>query len=341
MYAICGFGMGTAQGAEVPETPRVDSAVMSKPQPHETSKAVIWYDDFDGEEKNYPESSGGLDEKQTFGGQGKFMLCLYEKGSRGVGGRKVFFGDGPAYKPVNSGKQYDGIYWRIYVKHQYGWAGGGPAKLSRATSIVSPRWAQAMIAHVWSSGEALTLDPATGVRGEEVVTRKYNDFEMLKWLGNKPTSKFKLHSTEESGRWVCVEARAKLNTPGQSDGLNQLWLDGKLEAERKNLDWRGSYTGHGINAVFLEAYWNSGSPVTQSRWLDNFVISTEPIGPVVLKLDDKIRECWDEFIHGYGTDSIDISLIPKVAGLIAIAYSGFSDFEKRIKIGIELLSNAP
>lgn len=97
----------------------------------------------------------------------------------------------------------------------------------------------------------------------------------------KPTSKFRLHSTEESGRWVCVEARAKLNTPGQKDGLNQLWIDGKLEAERRNLDWRGSYTEHGINAVFLEAYWNSGSPVTQSRWIDNFVISTEPIGPVV------------------------------------------------------------
>jgi len=281
MCAIYVSGMGTAQGAEAPETPRIDSVVMTKPQPHETSEAVIWYDDFDGEEKNYPESSGRLDKKQAFGGQGKSMLCLYEKGSRGVGGRKVFFGDSPAYKPVKSGKQYDDIYWRLYVKHQYGWTGGGPAKLSRATSIVSPRWAQAMIAHVWSSGEALTLDPATGVRGDKVVTRKYNDFEMLKWLGNKPTSKFKLHSTEESGRWVCVEARAKLNTPGRKDGLNQLWIDGKLEAERRNLDWRGSYTGHGINAVFLEAYWNNGSPVTQSRWLDNFVISTEPIGPVI------------------------------------------------------------
>ncbi len=281
MCAIYVSGMRTAQGAEIPEVPRIDSVVMAKPQPHETSEAVIWYDDFDGKEKNYPESSGGLDEKQAFGGQGKSMLCLYEKGSRGVGGRKVFFGDSPAYKPVNPGKKYDDIYWRIYVKHQYGWTGGGPAKLSRATSLVSSHWAQAMIAHVWSSGEALTLDPATGVRGDKVVTRKYNDFEMLKWLGNKPTSKFRLHSTEESGRWVCVEARAKLNTPGQKDGLNQLWIDGKLEAERRNLDWRGSYTGHGINAVFLEAYWNSGSPVTQSRWIDNFVISTKPIGPVV------------------------------------------------------------
>ena len=206
---------------------------------------------------------------------------MYEKGTRGTGNRKVFFGDSPTGKVVRKGQSFDDIYWRVYVKHQHGWTGGGPAKLSRATSIVSPSWAQAMIAHVWSSGEALTLDPATGVRGDQVVTTRYNDFPNLRWLGNKPASQFKLHSTEESGRWVCVEARAKLNTPGKKDGLNQLWIDGRLEAERKNLDWRGSYTGHGINAVFLETYWNDGSPVTQSRWIDNFVISTKPIGPVV------------------------------------------------------------
>ena len=113
------------------------------------------------------------------------------------------------------------------------------------------------------------------------MTSRYNDFANLRWLGNKPASQFRLHSTQESGRWVCVEARAKLNTPGRRDGLNQLWIDGRLEAERKNLDWRGNYTEHGINAVFLETYWNDGSPVTQSRWIDKFVISTNPIGPIV------------------------------------------------------------
>jgi len=279
--AVWSSGIGTAQEGDAPDVPRIDSVVMARQQPHQTDESVIWYDDFDGEEKNYTESSGGLDDQQAYGGQGQSMLCYYEKGKRGVGNRKVFFGDSPTGKVVNKGKQYDDIYWRIYVKHQYGWIGGGPAKLSRATSIVTPKWAQAMIAHVWSSGEALTLDPATGIRGDKIVTSRYNDFGNLKWLGNKPTSRFKLHSTEESGRWVCVEARVKLNTPGEKDGLNQLWIDGRLEAERTGLDWRGSYTKHGVNAVFLEAYWNRGSPVDQSRWIDNFVISTQPIGPVV------------------------------------------------------------
>lgn len=278
--AVWSSGIVSVRGDDAPEVPRIDSVVMAEPQPHKSDEAVIWYDDFD-EEKRYTESKGGLDERQAYGGQGRSMLSHYEKGTRGIGNRKVFFGDSPTGKVVNAGEHYDDIYWRIYVKHQYGWTGGGPAKLSRATSIVSPRWAQGMIAHVWSSGEALTLDPATGVRGDTVVTQRYNDFDNLRWLGNKPVSQFKLHSTEESGRWVCVEARAKLNTPGKEDGLNQLWIDGRLEAERTGLNWRGSYTGHGINAVFLETYWNRGSPVTQSRWIDNFVISTKPIGPVV------------------------------------------------------------
>ncbi len=279
--SICAVSERSTHAEDVPESPRIDSVVMSLVQPQASDEAVIWYDDFDGPEKAYTESQGGLDDAQAFGGRGRSMLTVYERGTRGTGNRKVFFGDSPTGRVVRRGQSFDDIYWRIYVKHQHGWTGGGPAKLSRATSIASPRWSQAMIAHVWSSGEALTLDPASGVRGDQVVTTRYNDFSNLHWLGNKPVSQFPLHSTQESGRWVCVEARAKLNTPGKKDGLNQLWIDGRLEAERKNLDWRGSYVQHGINAVFLETYWNSGSPVTQSRWIDNFVISTEPIGPVV------------------------------------------------------------
>lgn len=278
---LIGLALGGTVRGQVGWRPRIDSVEMAAVSPLASDPAVIWYDDFDGPAKAYTESQGPVDRDHGFGLGNGSMLSHYDKGSRGAGNRKVFFGDSPTGKVVHRGQKYDEIYWRIYVKHQSGWTGGGPAKLSRATSIVTARWAQAMIAHVWSSGEALTLDPASGVRSGEVVTTRYNDFPNLHWLGNKPTSKFKLHSTEESGWWVCVEARAKLNTPGKKDGVNQLWIDGRLEAERTNLDWRGMYEKHGINAVFLETYWNQGSPVTQSRWIDNFVISAEPIGPVV------------------------------------------------------------
>lgn len=178
--------------------------------------------------------------------------------------------------------RFDEVYWRIYVKHEHGWM-GSPAKMSRATSIVSEGWQQAMIAHVWSGEDnSLNLDPASGIKGQSdsIITTKYNDFDHLRWLGNKPNSAFRISSAGESGYWVLVEAGAKLNTPGQSDGSCTLWIDGRLEAERKNLNFRGKYTKHGINAIFLESYWNSGAVKTEGRWYDNFVVSTNPIGPV-------------------------------------------------------------
>lgn len=277
-----------AEPATRPTTPRVESVVPSKQQPQTDAKSTIWYDDFDGPVKAYTEGAADADPSQGFGGAGASMLCLYEQGQQGKGNRKVFFGDSPTGKVVRRGEHFDEIYWRIYVKHQDGFLAGkatpelgGPDKMSRATSIVANPWKQAMIAHVWSTGDTLTLDPATGVRDGQVVTNHYNDFANLRWLGNKPTASFPIHSASESGWWVCVESRAKLNTPGKKDGVNQLWIDGKLEAERTNLDWRGTYTKHTLNGVFLEAYWNRGSPITQKRWYDNFVISTEPIGPVV------------------------------------------------------------
>lgn len=273
--------------------PRIESVVPLEGQPQATAATCIFFDDFDGEPKPYTESQGGLDEQVAFGNRGRSMVCLYEQGQRGVGNRKVFFGDAPTGTVLRKGESFQDVYWRIYVRHQEGWTGGGPAKMSRATSIVSPRWNQAMILHVWSSGEALTLDPASGVRGDAVVTTRYNDFPRLKWLGNKPVSQFPISSTAEAGWWVCVEARAKLNTPGQADGVAQLWIDGRLAAQRENMNFRGGYDGHGINAVFLESYWNSGSPVTQRRWYDNFVIATEPIGPVLCPVNPTLlKTAW-------------------------------------------------
>lgn len=273
-----------ASSGERPLPPRIESIVMAENQPHENDPHVIWYNNFDEEarQSQYPEKGGELTARVNFGGSGKSLEMNYPRGSQGKGGRKVFFGDSPTYPKhvLRRSESFDDVYWRIYVKHPMNWQGGGPAKLSRATSLVPPGWRQAMIAHLWSSGEALTLDPASGVKNGRVVTTRYNDFTNLRWLGNRPASEFKLHGRDGLGWWVCVEARAKLNTPGKKDGINQLWIDGKLESERTQLDWRGTFRERGINAVFLEAYWNQGSPVDQARWIDNFVVSTEPIGPV-------------------------------------------------------------
>jgi len=44
------------------------------------------------------------------------------------------------------------------------------------------------------------------------------------------------------------------------------------------LDRGRSLSAYGINAVFIENYWNKGAPVVQERYLDNFVVSRARIG---------------------------------------------------------------
>ncbi|MCF6224609.1 MAG: hypothetical protein L3J34_12925, partial [Flavobacteriaceae bacterium] len=224
---------------ETVEIPRIDFMEMSETQSHESNPNTIWFDDFSSK-KEYMDSNGKIDTDVNFGIDGGSADFGFNKGDvDGKGNRKVAFGDFPGSSAtIKNGEQFDEIYWRIYVKHEYGWE-GSPSKMSRATSIVSNKWQQAMIAHVWSgAGNSITLDPARGIDGQtdKIKTTKYNDFDNLFWLGNKPNSNFKISATEESGYWVLVESRVKLNTPGKDDGINELWIDGRLEIERKNLN---------------------------------------------------------------------------------------------------------
>ena len=106
----------------------------------------------------------------------------------------------------------------------------------------------------------------------------YNDFANFDEIGNVDgiTSIFdSLHDDT----WYCIEAHVRLNDPGQSNGVQEFWIDGQLEARQDGLDFVRSYTDYAINAIFFENYWDSGSMRTQERYFDNIVVSTEPIGP--------------------------------------------------------------
>lgn len=268
---------------EKPAPAAIEGVELAARQPHE---GAIWYDNFDAHDPKawrYMEpgpEQAGLTTREALGGKGGSMECFYRKGQQGSGNRKLVFGDSPVGRPLRREEKFDDVYWRIYVKHPRGWVGAGPDKMSRATIFAGSNWSQAAILHVWGGGPNLTLDPATGVRGDQLVTTRYNDFANLKWLGNSPGGKFPIHAAGGLGRWVCVEARMKLNTPGQKDGAAALWVDGRLDAERHGMNFRGGYSARTINAVLLEAYWNNGSPVDQARWYDDFVVSPKPIGPL-------------------------------------------------------------
>ena len=70
----------------------------------------------------------------------------------------------------------------------------------------------------------------------------------------------------------------KLNSSDQANGVQEYWIDGHLEVRDASLNFVRDYTEYGINAIFFENYWSSGSPIQQARFFDNMVVSTQPIG---------------------------------------------------------------
>jgi len=208
------------------------------------------------------------------------MRAKFQSGEVSAGALHLAFGRVPdAYfnKGIRPGEDFRDIYYRVYMRNQAGWT-GSPAKLSRATVFAGSNWSQAMIAHVWSSGNYLLVDPASGVDNNgNVVTIKYNDFDNLHWLGYK-RGVTPIFAPQNADRWFCIEAHVRLNDPGQSNGVQEFWINGNLEARRTGLNFVGTYADYGINAVFLENYWNAGSTKLQERYFDSFVVSTKRIG---------------------------------------------------------------
>ena len=251
----------------------------------------IWCDDFEQDRLDayfeYDESDGSFVREQGAGRDGSpGMQATFDQGQVGAGSLHLAFGQTPSsyFEPVDDGTEnYREIYWRVYLRHDADWQGGGGDKFTRATVFANGDWAQAMIAHLWSGGDDpgwnyLVADPASGTdEAGNVQTTEYNDFDNLRWLGAE-RGETPLFDSQHVGTWYCIEAHVRLNDPGSENGVFEFWVDGERETRIEGMNWVGDYDEYGLNAVFLENYWNDGSPVEQSRAFDNFVVSTSRIG---------------------------------------------------------------
>ena len=253
----------------------------------------IWCDDFDSNRlASYFEvdsADGSFTRTNGVGNNGSYgMRARWSIGQVSAGALHLALGltPQPYIRSADAGgARHRDLYWRIYLRNQAGWVGGGGDKLSRAFVFASPAsFAQAMIAHVWSGDDdsnyenVLALDPARGTDANGILrTTGYNDFANLSFLGIA-NGTVNLFAPSNVGIWHCIEARARLNDAGMNNGVTELWIDGVMDASRSGLNFLGSFDTYGLNAIYLENYWNAGSPAAQERYFDNFVVSTSRIG---------------------------------------------------------------
>ena len=243
------------------------------------------------------------------------------------GSLHVFFGAVPPgsseFKSIAAQGEYlTEVYARFYFKCDERWDFGGADKLCRITSLQGSNYSQAMIAHIWSTGHRdegtrptghyLALDPASGVdvlggnaqtlragganypaTNKRLLTTRYNDFPNLSWTGARRMS-IPFFDADHVGQWYCIEMHVKLNDPGQSNGIYEVWVDDVLQVSLKSMNWIGDCEVgpgkfYGINAFYLENYCNGGVKGNQARYFDNLVISREKIGMATLTYSDGSR----------------------------------------------------
>jgi hypothetical protein len=206
------------------------------------------------------------------------MEVDWQENLEGPGGLHVTFGDNPAGSLYRDGEDFNDIYTRMFVKHQAGWTGTPGGGMMSVTSNYLADNSQAMNVGLGSGlVDALSAQPSSCVQGGTPICTGWNDYDNFAWLAPLP-GVTPIFSTEDSGNWRCVELHVELNTPGQSDGVVEFWVDGNLENSARDLDLRGSYTDHGINKVLFFNWWTGGAPTAQLRWFDDLAIATERIG---------------------------------------------------------------
>jgi hypothetical protein len=81
-------------------------------------------------------------------------------------------------------------------------------------------------------------------------------------------------------RWFCLEMMVKMNAPDKADGELRLWVDGKPVYAKTDLRWRTDPSVH-IGRAFDMVYRSKPFPHDSTYWVDNRVIATEYIGPMV------------------------------------------------------------
>jgi hypothetical protein len=78
------------------------------------------------------------------------------------------------------------------------------------------------------------------------------------------------------GKWLCVEQRVRVNTPGADDGELAVWLDGALYLHYTGFRWRSSDAVR-IKRVSLLVYVHE-SARTNRVWFDDVVVATGYVG---------------------------------------------------------------
>lgn len=235
--------------------------------PNPNGIPLIYSDPLDNPvNSNFFESAGF---SYTSDGTGSFVRATLETGEVDGGSMKLAIGATPdSYLAgvADTTKKYDDLEYTIDVR--ISGAGGDPQKMIRVAGFVVADWTEAFVSHAWEP-DVLNLAPVSAIDASNaVVGAGYNDTtawddisdapDNSGWLGNQTVT-----DNIVDGEWHTLRIRQKLNTVGNADGILWCSIDGVVQKNLTNMNWRKSWDGdYYWNVLLLEHYINAGASDT-------------------------------------------------------------------------------
>ncbi len=180
-------------------------------------------------------------------------------------------------------QEVQNIYFRYYRKNSTGFSYSGQKVLTfnRCCNTGGIFWGG--LGFNIGQGSASTAAPAIGITNNLLGATQQifgqnlgNDIAMT------------------SGNWFYFEVHIKLNTPGNADGIFEMWINNcgsagnacgaspVLRARYTNVNWGKTATNGGIGSIWTENWANNADGVGSNgtEWYDNVKISV--VGPIGL-----------------------------------------------------------
>ncbi|HET9013432.1 MAG TPA: Ig-like domain-containing protein [Gemmatimonadaceae bacterium] len=205
-------------------------------------------------------------------GGSHYLDVTYPAGSEAAGWLTRFFMPG-----------YDSIYVRAWVRESAGWK-GWTKLVQLAGSRTDDQWSAMGQAGVCPTGTdffltMMVLQPGSG---EPAPLNFYTYYPGIPHSGTtcygtdgrEAGATYFPPLTVTADSWHKLEFWVKLNTPGQSNGLQRIWLDGRLIGEWKNAVLRNSSILK-LNSIMLTfSICCGGPPQQQHLYFDDVVVSS-------------------------------------------------------------------
>jgi hypothetical protein len=278
--ALLLFGCAAAPAAE----PFLRLPSLLEPRGKSEGKGVLLACDFEEAQwwrawglKSEPTNTAIVEGKAAFGAQGKSLKVTVPRGTNTGANFHFRF-------QHQLGQEPEEIYLRYYLKLDPDWknASDGGKLLGISGTYGKAGWGGRKVDGTdgWSArGHFKRPGPDATVIGYYCYHA-----DMKGTYGDV----FAFEPPLQYDRWYCIEMHCKLNTLGQAgesgkkDGLLEAWIDGKPAFKRADLRLR-DLARLKIESIWVNVY-HGGTKVAPEDlhlYLDNLVIATQPIGPVM------------------------------------------------------------